>query len=111
MDCLFCKIAQGQIPVERVLEDEHGLAFPDINPQAPVHLLVIPKQHLASLADCKDFDLIGRLHALGVRAAAAKGIAETGFRVVTNTGKDANQTVFHLHLHVIGGRAMGWPPG
>jgi histidine triad (HIT) family protein len=112
-DCLFCKIVAGEIPVKRVAEDEHALAFPDINPQAPVHLLVIPKKHIASLNDVQpgDWDLIGRVHALAVKAAEAAGVAKTGFRTAINTGKDAHQLVFHVHLHVLGGRPMGWPPG
>jgi histidine triad (HIT) family protein len=111
MDCLFCKIAAGTIPVDRVIEDEHALAFPDINPQAPVHLLVIPKKHIASLSECDDWETIGRVHALAVKAAEAKGIARSGFRVAINDGKDAHQLVFHVHLHLLGGRPMGWPPG
>lgn len=112
-DCIFCKIAQGQIPVQKLAEDEHGLAFPDLNPQAPTHALVIPKKHLASLAEVGDADwpLVGALHALAVKVAKAKGLAPGGFRTVTNTGPDAGQTVFHLHLHLLGGRAMTWPPG
>ncbi len=110
-DCLFCKIAAGTIPVQRLAENEHALAFPDINPQAPTHVLIIPKVHVASLAEIKDFDLVGQLHALAVKVAHDKGIAKGGFRTVLNTGADAGQTVFHLHLHLLGGRAMGWPPG
>ena len=112
-DCLFCKIVAGQIPVQRVAEDEHALAFPDINPQAPTHLLVVPKKHIASLNDVEegDWPIIGRVHALAVEAARKAGIAATGFRTVVNTGAHANQLVFHVHVHVVGGRPMGWPPG
>jgi histidine triad (HIT) family protein len=110
--CLFCKIARGEIPVERLAEDEHALAFPDLRPQAKVHVLVIPKEHFASLKEAEGkWDLIGRMHALAVRVARQKGIDESGFRTVFNTGPDAGQTVFHAHLHLLGGRALGWPPG
>ena len=110
-DCLFCKIAAGTIPVQRVAEDEHVLAFPDINPQAPTHVLLIPKQHVTSLAEVKDFEIIGKLHALAVKVAEQTGIAKGGYRTLFNTGFDAGQTVLHLHLHLLGGRAMQWPPG
>ena len=112
-DCLFCKIVAGQIPVQRVAEDEHALAFPDINPQAPTHLLVVPKKHIASLNDVQDADwpIIGRVHALAVEAARKVGLAASGFRTVINTGADANQVVMHVHVHVLGGRVLGWPPG
>lgn len=108
-DCLFCKIAAGEIPSSKVYEDEHVLAFRDINPVAPVHVLVIPKQHLASIADIgpDHVDLLARLFAAVQRVAAETGVAETGYRVVTNTGRDAGQQVFHLHLHVLGGRLLG----
>jgi histidine triad (HIT) family protein len=112
MDCLFCKIASGAIPVVRIYEDERVLAFPDINPQAPVHVLVIPKQHLAShaAAAAEDTDLLGHLlWAVGEVARAKK--LERGYRLVINTGPDGGQTVDHLHLHLLGGRAMHWPPG
>ncbi len=112
-DCIFCKIAAGQIPVERVVEDEHGLAFPDLRPGAPTHLLVIPKRHVRGLGDAaeQDWPLIGRLHALAVQAAKKRGIDATGYRTVFNVGPDAGQSVFHMHLHVLGGRQLGWPPG
>jgi histidine triad (HIT) family protein len=110
--CLFCKIARGDIPVQRLAEDEHGVAFPDINPQAPVHVLVVPKEHVASLKEAEGkWELVGRLHALALRVAREKGIDATGFRTVVNTGRDAQQTVLHVHLHLLGGRPMGWPPG
>lgn len=110
-DCLFCRIARGEIPVERLAENEHALAFPDVRPQAPVHALVIPKAHLASLRDARDWAVVGSLHELALEVAKARGIAESGFRTVINTGADAGQTVFHVHLHVLGGRLMSWPPG
>lgn len=112
MDCLFCKIVSGAIPVERLYEDERVLAFPDINPQAPTHVLVIPKQHIASHADAAagDADLLGHmLWAVGEVARANK--LKRGYRLVINTGPDGGQTVDHLHLHLLGGRAMHWPPG
>jgi histidine triad (HIT) family protein len=111
-DCLFCRIVAGAIPVTRVYEDERVLVFPDINPQAPVHLLVIPKAHHASLAHTgpEDDALLGYLLAGAAHVANELGLA-AGYRVVVNTGDDGGQTVEHLHLHVLGGRAMGWPPG
>lgn len=108
-DCLFCKIAAGEIPSTKVYEDEHILAFRDINPVAPVHVLVIPKQHLDSIDDFRPEhdELLSKLFA-AVRAVAREtGVAETGYRVVTNVGRDAGQQVFHIHLHVLGGRTLG----
>ncbi len=107
-DCIFCKIAAHAIPVQAVFEDEHVLAFPDMNPQAPTHLLVIPKAHYANLGEAPA-DLLGLL----CKAAAdvAGQMLPDGYRVVTNTGGDGGQTVGHLHLHLLGGRPMGWPPG
>ena len=111
-DCLFCKIVAGTIPAKRVFEDELCLALADINPQAPVHLLVIPKEHIASQAECETAHapLLGHLMAKAAEVARQAGLAR-GFRVVINTGADGGQTVDHLHLHVLGGRAMRWPPG
>jgi histidine triad (HIT) family protein len=112
-DCLFCRIARREIPASVVFENERLLAFNDINPQAPLHALVIPKQHVATLNDltAEDAALVGDM----VRAAAAiareKGYAERGFRTVFNTNADAGQTVFHIHLHVLAGRGLSWPPG
>jgi histidine triad (HIT) family protein len=112
-DCLFCQIASGDIPSARVLESERTLAFRDINPQAPVHVLVIPKAHypdLAGLAAADDgvlAEVVERAH----EVAVAEGIADTGYRVVFNTGSHAGQTVEHAHAHVLGGRPMAWPPG
>jgi histidine triad (HIT) family protein len=110
-DCLFCKIAAGKIPVQKLAESDRALAFPDLRPQAPVHALVIPKAHAASLTETKDLAIVSHLHELAIQVAREKGLLESGFRTVINTGPDAGQTVFHLHLHLLGGRAMGWPPG
>jgi histidine triad (HIT) family protein len=108
-DCIFCKIVAGQIPSSKVYEDEHVLAFHDINPQAPVHVLVIPKKHLASVNDLSSADstILTHVFAAIQQVAKDKGVAESGYRVVTNTGKDSGQVVFHLHFHVLGGRALG----
>jgi len=112
-DCLFCKIAAKKIPAKIVYEDDLVLAFEDIRPQAPTHLLIIPKEHFASLNDVPDEkeSLLGRILARARRVAAAKGLSATGFRVVLNTGPDSGQDVFHLHFHLLGGRKMTWPPG
>lgn len=116
-DCLFCAIADGQVPATRVLESDRALAFRDINPQAPVHVLVIPKQHhqdVAALAKDGAEDgtsLLDDVIALAHEVARAEGVAETGYRVVFNTGADAGQTVQHAHAHVLGGRSLAWPPG
>ena len=112
-ECLFCKIASGAIPVERVYEDEYLLAFPDINPVAPVHVLVIPRKHLASIneADSSDATLLGHVLLTLPKIAAQLGVDESGYRVVMNTGKDGGQSVMHLHWHILGSRFMEWPPG
>lgn len=112
VDCLFCKIARRDIASDVVYEDEQVLAFHDINPQAPVHVLVIPKRHISSLAELDEGDeeLAGHLLAVASRVASALGVGE-GFRVVGNCGEAAGQSVFHLHVHVLGGRRLGWPPG
>lgn len=111
--CIFCRIVEGSIPAKIVYQDEHTLAFDDINPQAPVHTLVIPKRHVPSVLELAEADrvLLGHLLLTCSRIAKEKGLLETGFRVVANTGRDGGQTVFHLHLHVMGGRHMTWPPG
>ncbi|NYF78851.1 histidine triad nucleotide-binding protein [Granulicella arctica] len=111
-DCLFCKIVAGGIPAKRLYEDELCLAFADISPQAPVHVLVIPKEHVASMAHttAEHAGLLGHLAAAAARIALEQGL-EKGYRIVINTGEDGGQTVDHLHLHVLGGRPMGWPPG
>jgi histidine triad (HIT) family protein len=112
-DCLFCKIVAGDIPAERVAESERTIVFRDINPQAPTHVLVIPKEHhrdLAALAS-SDGGLLAEVAVQADRVAQAEGLADGGYRVVFNTGPEAGQTVFHVHAHVLGGRRMAWPPG
>lgn len=113
MDCLFCKIAQKKIPAKIIYEDDLSVAFEDIAPQAPVHVLVIPKKHIATSLDIRAEDnaLIGHLYQIANKLAKEKGIAERGFRVVMNTNREAGQSVWHIHLHVLGGRPMHWPPG
>lgn len=113
MDCIFCKIAQRKLPVRVIYEDDLAVAFEDISPQAPVHTLIIPKRHISKSLDLKDEDnaLIGHLMQIANRIAKEKGIAERGFRVVINCNPESGQTVFHLHLHLLGGRHMHWPPG
>ena len=109
--CLFCRIARGEVPAKIVAQTEHSVAFRDINPQAPVHVVIIPREHVPSLSDVKDPALVGRLALLASEIASSEGIAESGYRTVINTNADAGQTVFHIHLHLLGGRRMGWPPG
>jgi len=112
-DCIFCKLAAGEIPSDQVHTDADFVAFRDLNPQAPVHVLVIPRRHIASLDDLTeaDADLVGRLHVTAVGVARELGIAGTGYRLVTNCGDDGCQSVPHLHIHLLGGRQLGWPPG
>lgn len=112
MECLFCKMIAGEIPVNKVYEDEQVLAFYDIDPQAPVHFLVIPKKHLDSPAaiGAEDAALVGHIFAVIAKLAAELHL-ETGYRVVTNCGKDGGQSVQHLHFHVLAGRSLAWPPG
>jgi histidine triad (HIT) family protein len=111
-DCLFCKIVAGSVPAKRVYEDELCLSFTDINPQAPTHLLIIPKEHIASQADAEEEHAALLGHLMGTAAAIARSSGlERGYRVVINTGPDGGQTVDHLHLHLLGGRHMSWPPG
>jgi histidine triad (HIT) family protein len=112
-DCLFCKIASGAIPSRRQYEDERFFAFHDISPQAPIHLLVIPKEHIATLDDLEErhSDLLGGMMTLLPRLARDLGISETGYRVVANCREGAGQSVFHVHFHLLGGRPMRWPPG
>jgi histidine triad (HIT) family protein len=111
-DCLFCKIVAGEIPAKHVYEDELSLCFADINPQAPTHLLIIPKEHIASQAHAQEEHtaLLGHLLATAAEVAQKAGL-DRGYRVVINTGEDGGQTVDHLHLHLLGGRHMNWPPG
>jgi histidine triad (HIT) family protein len=111
--CLFCKIVNKEVPAKVLFEDADLLAFHDIKAGAPTHVLVIPKRHIASLGDATaaDTELLGKLLASAPRVAAETGIADTGYRVVVNNGANAGQSVFHIHMHVLGGRAMAWPPG
>jgi histidine triad (HIT) family protein len=109
--CLFCRIARREIPASLVAETDDCVAFRDINPQAPVHVLVIPRAHVASLNEAPDERLVGRLATVAAEIARKEGIADSGYRTVINTNADAGQTVFHMHLHLLGGRRMGWPPG
>lgn len=110
-DCLFCRIVRGEIPATIVAQDEHCIAFRDVAPKAPVHVLVIPRQHVASLDSARDQAMLGRVMTMAADVARAEGIAEAGYRTVINTNADGGQTVFHLHAHVMGGRRMDWPPG
>ncbi len=112
-DCLFCKIASGEIPAELAHEDDEIVAFHDINPQAPVHLLIIPREHIPTLLDTapEHSVLLGRLQEVAVTLARNLGLEETGFRLVTNCLEGGGQAVYHLHLHLLGGRNMNWPPG
>lgn len=112
-DCLFCGIAAGKIPSDRVLESPRTFAFRDINPQAPVHVLVVTKDHYATLAEVAEAGdgLLAEVASQAHRAAVVTGIAEPGYRVVFNTGPEAGQSVLHAHAHVLGGRPLGWPPG
>lgn len=109
--CLFCKVVSGEIPATVVKRVEGMLAFKDINPQAPTHLLAIPTAHVASLNDARDDHALGRLLAFARDLAREVGLADAGYRLVVNTNADGGQTVFHLHVHVLGGRPMRWPPG
>ncbi len=112
-DCIFCRIAAGEIPAAVVYRDEHVLAFRDIDPQAPMHVLVVPRRHIPSLELAADADreLLGRLLQGASAAARAEGYAESGYRAVLNVGADGGQLVPHVHVHVLGGRQLGWPPG
>ena len=110
-DCLFCKMVAGEIKPNVVYEDDIIFAFRDINPQAPVHILIIPKTHIATLNDLQDPALAGHLLQTAANVAAQEGLAEQGYRTVVNCNKHAGQEVFHLHLHILGGRQMRWPPG
>ena len=112
-DCIFCKIATGEIPSQKVFEDDRCVAFNDLSPQAPTHILVIPRDHVDSLdrASSEDKDALGHLLLTAAEIAREKGFAEDGYRVVINTNADGGQTVFHLHVHLMGGRVFHWPPG
>ncbi|MGY6274549.1 histidine triad nucleotide-binding protein [Methylomonas sp. MgM2] len=110
-DCLFCKMINGEIKPDVVFEDDKVLAFRDINPQAPMHVLVVPKQHIVNLNALGDAELGGHLLKIAAKVASQEGYADSGYRSVFNCNNDAGQTVHHLHLHVLGGRRMHWPPG
>jgi histidine triad (HIT) family protein len=109
--CLFCRIANGEIPAKVVMQSDSALAFRDIDPKAPVHCLVIPREHVVSLNNASDPGMLGNLMSMAASVARQEGIAESGYRVVANTNADGGQSVDHLHLHVLGGRRMNWPPG
>jgi len=111
-DCLFCKIVNGDIPAKKVLEDKHVLAFEDLHPHAPTHVLIVPKKHIRGLKEAKaeDAELVGRLHLAAAEIARQRGI-EDGYRTVLNVGPKSGQSVFHMHVHLLGGRDLHWPPG
>ncbi|MGH7711994.1 MAG: histidine triad nucleotide-binding protein [Gemmatimonadaceae bacterium] len=109
--CLFCRIVRKEIPATLVAEDEHCIAFRDINPQAPVHVLVVPREHVDTLEAASDATMLGRVLLMAAQVARSEGIVESGYRTVVNTNAGAGQSVFHLHAHVLGGRRMTWPPG
>ena len=112
-DCIFCKIIAGDIPAEIVYQNDDVLAFRDLNPQAPLHVLVIPKKHIATINDmtATDAELVGKLYLAAQQIARQEGVADDGYRTVMNCNELAGQTVFHMHLHLLAGRAMNWPPG
>lgn len=112
-DCLFCGIVDGSVKANLVYQDDAVVAFSDIAPRAPVHILIIPRKHVASVSDIAESDcaLIGAIFQVAAKLARGHGIAESGYRVVVNSGADAGQSVFHIHFHLLGGRQLGWPPG
>ena len=112
-DCLFCKIAGGDIPADVVFESDSALAFRDINPKAPTHVLIIPRRHISTINDIESDDesLVGSLFSAARQIAADEGLADDGYRVVMNCNEAAGQSVFHIHLHLLGGRRLNWPPG
>ena len=110
-NCIFCKIIRGEIPSKTIVNNKEMIAFRDIAPQAPTHILIVPKKHVASLDDLTDSDLLGHMMGLAAALARQEGIAKTGYRTVINTGADGGQSVDHLHMHLLGGRKMTWPPG
>ncbi|OQB74987.1 MAG: HIT-like protein [candidate division TA06 bacterium ADurb.Bin131] len=113
MDCVFCRISQDKTPAKKIYQDNDIIAFHDINPQAPVHVLIISRRHLTNLLDVnsQDESLIGRMLVVATQVAKKLNVSETGFRIVINTNKDAGQSIDHLHIHLLGGRKMQWPPG
>ncbi|MFW5986486.1 MAG: histidine triad nucleotide-binding protein [Halanaerobiales bacterium] len=112
-DCLFCKIVNGEMDTDFVYEDEKVVAFEDINPQAPLHLLIVPREHISTLLDMEgeDYQISAHVYRVANKLAREKGIAEDGFRLVSNCGDDGGQTVYHIHYHLLGGRELQWPPG
>jgi histidine triad (HIT) family protein len=112
-ECIFCKIAAGEVPADIVHQDDQVVAFRDVNPKAPTHVLLIPRRHIASAAELSgtDSEMLGRLFSVAAQVARDAGLAERGYRLVTNVGSGAGQSVFHLHFHLLGGRSMSWPPG
>lgn len=112
-DCLFCKIVAGDIPAEIIYESESAIGFRDVNPQAPTHVLIIPREHIATINDLNagHETIVGNLYTAAKTIAADEGLADDGYRVVMNCNEGAGQTVFHIHLHLLGGRSLGWPPG
>ncbi len=112
-NCIFCKIVAGEIPAAKIYEDDRAVVFRDINPQAPTHALVIPRAHVASLNEAGEGEeaLLGHLLLVAARVAREEGLADSGYRTVINTGAEAGQTVFHIHVHVLAGRRLSWPPG
>ena len=112
-DCIFCKIVSGDIPADKIFENDHVIGFRDLNPQAPTHVLVIPKKHISTINDiqAEDRSLVGEMFLAAQKIAANEGLSERGYRTVMNCNEEAGQTVFHIHLHVLGGRRMHWPPG
>ncbi len=111
-DCLFCKIRDGEIPAQIIYQDEDVIAFKDINPAAPFHALVVPKKHISTLNDADDTDtaLLGKMQLVAAKIASTEGFADEGYRTVMNCRDNGGQTVYHIHLHLLGGKAMGWPP-
>jgi histidine triad (HIT) family protein len=112
-DCLFCKIAERKIPAKIILENEEVVAFEDIHPQAPTHILIVPRKHIATLNDVtsEDQNLLGKIVMTGIEIARSRHIESSGYRLVLNTNRGAGQSVFHIHMHLLGGRTMAWPPG
>ncbi|MDH3338199.1 MAG: histidine triad nucleotide-binding protein [Gammaproteobacteria bacterium] len=112
-DCLFCRILEGEIPADVIYESDSALAFRDINPQAPTHVLIIPRRHITTIndLDAGDAELVGSLFVAAKEVARQEGLADDGYRTVMNCGEEAGQSVFHIHLHLLGGRLFNWPPG
>ncbi len=113
MDCIFCKIVAGDVPADKLLENDHVIAFRDLNPQAPHHVLIIPRRHIATLNELTPADakLVGEMSLAAGQVARELGVADDGYRLVLNCNRDGGQTVFHIHMHLLAGRQLGWPPG